>query len=50
MPNQELPDEAIASLAPDLAVEVLSPSNTEAEMVPAGVLWHNQPQAAIGLV
>jgi putative ABC transport system ATP-binding protein len=25
-------------------------SNTEAEMVPAGVLWHNQPQAAIGLV
>jgi Uma2 family endonuclease len=32
MPNQELPDEAIASLAPDLAVEVLSPSNTEPEI------------------
>jgi putative ABC transport system ATP-binding protein len=25
-------------------------SNTEAEMVPAGVLSHNRPQAAIGLV
>lgn len=32
MPNQELGHEAIASLAPDLAVEVLSPSNTEAEI------------------
>ncbi|HJT77844.1 MAG TPA: Uma2 family endonuclease [Gemmataceae bacterium] len=32
MPNQEFPDEAIASLAPDLAVEVLSASNTEREM------------------
>jgi len=32
MPNQELGREAIASLAPDLAVEVLSPSNTEAEI------------------
>jgi Uma2 family endonuclease len=32
MPNQELPDEAIYSLTPDLAVEILSPSNTEAEM------------------
>jgi Uma2 family endonuclease len=32
MPDRELPDEAIASLAPDLAVEVLSASNTEAEM------------------
>ncbi len=32
MPNQEFPDEAIASLTPDLAVEVLSPSNTAAEM------------------
>ena len=32
MPNRELPREAIASLAPDLAVEVLSASNTEAEM------------------
>jgi Uma2 family endonuclease len=32
MPNQELPDEAIYSLTPDLAVEILSPGNTEAEM------------------
>jgi Uma2 family endonuclease len=32
MPNQELPNEAIYSLAPDLAVEILSPSNTEVEM------------------
>jgi Uma2 family endonuclease len=32
MPNQEFPDEAIASLVPDLAVEVLSAGNTEAEM------------------
>jgi Uma2 family endonuclease len=32
MPNHEFPDEAIASLAPDLAVEVLSAGNTEAEM------------------
>jgi Uma2 family endonuclease len=32
MPNQEFPRDAIASLAPDLAVEILSPSNTEAEM------------------
>jgi Uma2 family endonuclease len=32
MPNRELPNEAIASLAPDLAVEVLSENNTEEEM------------------
>jgi Uma2 family endonuclease len=32
MPNRELPREAIASLAPDLAVQVLTESNTEAEM------------------
>lgn len=32
MPNRELPREAIASLAPDLAVEVLSENNTPAEM------------------
>lgn len=32
LPGEELPDEAIASVAPDLAVEVLSPSNTRAEM------------------
>jgi Uma2 family endonuclease len=31
-PNRELPAEPIPSLAPDLAVEVLSPSNTAAEM------------------
>jgi Uma2 family endonuclease len=32
IPGGELPDEAIASIIPDLAVEVLSPSNTKAEM------------------
>jgi Uma2 family endonuclease len=32
MPNQEFPRDAITPLAPDLAVEILSPSNTEAEM------------------
>jgi Uma2 family endonuclease len=32
MPNRELPREAIASLAPELAVEILSENNTEAEM------------------
>lgn len=32
MPNQELPDEKIWSLAPDLAVEILSEDNTEREM------------------
>jgi Uma2 family endonuclease len=32
MPNQEFPDEPIASLAPDLAVEVLSVGNTPLEM------------------
>ncbi len=31
-PNRELPRESIPDLAPDLAVEVLSPSNTEKEM------------------
>jgi Uma2 family endonuclease len=31
-PNRELPAEAIPDLAPDLAVEVLSEGNTEAEM------------------
>ena len=30
--NGKLPDEAISSLIPDLAVEILSPSNTRAEM------------------
>jgi Uma2 family endonuclease len=32
MPGGEFPDEAIAELVPDLAVEVLSPSNTKKEM------------------
>jgi Uma2 family endonuclease len=32
MPNRRFPQEAIASLVPDLAVEILSPSNTEGEM------------------
>jgi Uma2 family endonuclease len=31
-PNREFPEEAIWLIAPDLAVEVLSPGNTEAEM------------------
>jgi Uma2 family endonuclease len=32
LPNGELPDEPIADFAPDLAIEVLSKSNTKAEM------------------
>ncbi|HWG46221.1 MAG TPA: Uma2 family endonuclease [Gemmataceae bacterium] len=32
LPDDELPKEAIASVAPNLAVEVLSPGNTKAEM------------------
>jgi Uma2 family endonuclease len=32
VPSNELPDEAIAPFAPDLAVEVISESNTRAEM------------------
>lgn len=32
MPNQECPEEKIWSLAPDLAVEILSEGNTEEEM------------------
>ncbi|MBY0525484.1 MAG: Uma2 family endonuclease [Gemmataceae bacterium] len=32
MPNRRFPEDAIASLVPDLAVEVLSPGNTEGEM------------------
>jgi Uma2 family endonuclease len=32
MPHQELPDEPIAALAPDLAVEILTKGNTKAEM------------------
>jgi Uma2 family endonuclease len=32
LPNRELPAESVASLVPDLAVEVLSESNTRREM------------------
>jgi Uma2 family endonuclease len=32
LPNGELPDEAIASIVPDLAIEVISKSNTPGEM------------------
>src|SRR5690348_10027749 len=32
LPDHKVPSEPIPSLAPDLAVEVLSPSNTSAEM------------------
>lgn len=32
LPDGKLPDEAIASVVPDLAVEVLSPSNTQREI------------------
>ena len=52
-PNRELPAEPIPELAPDLAVEVLSESNTEAEMerklreyFAAGtrVVWYVEPE------
>jgi Uma2 family endonuclease len=33
LPNQELPDEAVPELAPDLVVEVLSAGNTKKEML-----------------
>ncbi len=33
LPEHELPDEAVPELAPDLAVEVLSPGNTKKEML-----------------
>jgi Uma2 family endonuclease len=32
LPSEEVPDEGIGSVVPNLAVEVLSPSNTKAEM------------------
>ena len=32
LPNRRIPDQAIADLAPDLAVEVISPGNTREEM------------------
>lgn len=31
-PNRQLPNEQVPDLAPDLAVEIISPGNTEAEM------------------
>jgi Uma2 family endonuclease len=52
-PNRELPAEPIPDLVPDLAVEVLSESNTEAEMerklqeyFAAGVrlVWYLEPE------
>jgi len=52
-PNRDLPAEPIPDLAPDLAVEVLSESNTEAEMerklqeyFAAGtrVVWYVEPE------
>jgi len=52
-PNRRLPSEPIPSLAPDLAIEVLSASNTEGEMqrklhdyFTAGVrlVWYIDPQ------
>jgi Uma2 family endonuclease len=33
LPNQEMPDEAVPELAPDLVVEVLSAGNTKKEML-----------------
>ena len=54
-PNRQLPSEPIPALAPDLAIEVLSPGNTEAEMqrklrdyFTAGVrmVWYVDPRAA----
>jgi Uma2 family endonuclease len=53
MPNQELPDEKIWSLSPDLAVEILSADNTTAEMDQklrdyfrsgAKLVWYVDPQ------
>ncbi len=53
-PNRELPREPIPPLAPDLAIEVLSASNTEAEMqrklrdyFTAGVrlVWYIDPES-----
>jgi Uma2 family endonuclease len=53
-PDRRLPDQPVPRLAPDLAVEVLSPGNTEAEMwrklhdyFAAGVrlVWYVDPRA-----
>ena len=50
LPGRTIPHEAILSTAPDLAVEVLSPGNTQREMqaklkeyfdgMPAGTQYH----------
>jgi Uma2 family endonuclease len=54
LPGRELPDDAIAPFVPDLAIEVLSKSNTEKEMdrklkdyFKAGVkmVWYIDPKA-----
>ena len=54
-PNRQLPPEPIPDLAPDLAIELLSKSNTEPEMqrklrdyFAAGVrlVWYIDPRAA----
>lgn len=54
LPNQRIPDQAIAHLVPDLAVEVISPGNTREEMdrklreyFDAGVrqVWYVYPQS-----
>jgi Uma2 family endonuclease len=53
MPGGKLPREAASSIAPDLAIEILSPSNTTAEMelklgqyFAAGVrlVWYIEPE------
>ncbi|MBI2193550.1 MAG: Uma2 family endonuclease [Planctomycetes bacterium] len=55
-PNRELPSEAIPALAPDLAVEILSAGNTDAEMTrklreyfEAGVrmVWYLHPKTRV---
>jgi Uma2 family endonuclease len=57
LPNQELPDEAVPELAPDLVVEVLSAGNTKKEMLhkrrdyfQSGVreVWEIQPKTQTG--
>jgi Uma2 family endonuclease len=59
LPNHKLPDKPISALAPDLAIEVLSPSNTPGEMrrklhdyFTAGVrlVWYVDPHARTATV
>jgi Uma2 family endonuclease len=54
IPGRQLPQERIYNLVPDLAVEVLSPGNTEAEMqrklheyfsAGARLVWYIAPEA-----